>query len=71
MKNIRKQWHYILGGESISIDDCIKLKPIDQYLWGDVWYHLYQRQDGKLFIYSEWYSCNAALEGCFVEYCCI
>lgn len=67
--NIYQSWHYIPNGETISIAECRQLTPVNQYLWGDVWHHLYKRNDGKLFIYSEWYSCTKAVEGCFVQYC--
>lgn len=70
-KRVYRQWHYVVGGEKISIAECRKLEPVDTYLWGDVFYHLYQREDGKQFIYSEWYSCTQASEGCFVQYCYI
>lgn len=67
---IRGQWQYVENGETLSIEECRKLKPVDTYLWGDVFYHLYQREsDGKLFIYSEWYSCERASEGYFQRYC--
>jgi hypothetical protein len=68
---IYQDWHYVVGGETISIAECRKLKPVNTYLWGDVFYHLYERSDGKRFIYSEWYSCNVASEGCFVQHCYI
>lgn len=68
---VYRNWHYVVGGETMTIADCRKLKPVDTYLWGDVFYHLYQREDGKQFIYSEWYDCKVACEGCFVQYCCI
>lgn len=51
--NIYQSWHYIPNGETISITECRQLTPVNQYLWGDVWHHLYKRGDGKLFIYSD------------------
>lgn len=67
--NIYQFWQYIPNGEVISITECRQLTPVDKYLWGDVWHHLYKTSGGKLFIYSDWHSCQQAREGCFVQYC--
>lgn len=68
-RDIFRQWHYVKGGETISITECRKLKYIDSKLWGDVFHHIYEDEKGKLFCYSEWYSCTVAVEGCWVSYC--
>jgi hypothetical protein len=69
---IYQEWHVVRGGETMSIKECRKLSPVDQYVWGDTFHYLYRRDDdGKLFMYSECYSCQKAREGCFVQYCYI
>lgn len=65
---VYKEWHYVRGGKKIPIRECRKMKYVDTKFWGDVFHHIYE-DEGRLFCYSEWYSCTMASEGCWVSYC--
>jgi hypothetical protein len=42
---IYQEWHYVRGGETMSINECRKLSPVDQYVWGDIGDKLRKRRN--------------------------
>jgi hypothetical protein len=61
-------WYYIPNGERISWQECMELTFLKTYLWGDVFHHMYEREeDRKLFVRSE--MTGLCKEGVWIKYC--
>lgn len=63
----RKYFRYVIDGETANYSELQKMKLIDQPIWGDVFYNLYQRSDGKLFAQSTYLGNTTGQEGYWEE----
>lgn len=59
-------FQFIQGGERATHKELQKMQYQDTYLWGDVFYHLYKREDGKIFAQSEWLGNTTGREGYWI-----
>lgn len=58
-----RRFEFVKDGESANANQLHQMRYLKVYLWGDVFYHLYEREDGKIFAQSEWMGNTTGFEG--------